>query len=298
MRFAKFASLLAATALVALPATAQAQAWIGQFVGNMMAQQAAYAQEVACMSGTPMVDKEVAEASTPAPGVMRNYWQAASAGTAPTSVFVIDKKTRWISAGKQLDQTNLGTLADPFARSGGSLVEVPIGFVRAGDAQSALGQWVVRDTAGKQIGTYQGLMRRKGGQWLFSTLTLVGAKEWADPVVQYCHTPGDVLPYRIASTERALEYATKQEAKASVKAAEALAKADHAQAAVAAAPGKSAKVEAARLALDEATRRETTLTQRWEQLRLAREASQAAKKAQQDHDAMVAAGKAALLSDS
>lgn len=298
MRFAKSASLLSAAVFVMIPAAAQAQAWIGQIVGNMMAQQAAYAQEVACMSGTPMVDKEVAEASTPAPGVMRNYWQAASAGTAPTSVFVIDKKMRWISAGKELGQTNLGTLADPFARSGGSLVEVPIGFVRAGDAQSALGQWVVRDTAGKRIGTYQGLMRRKGGQWLFSTLTLVGAKEWADPVAQYCHAPGDVLPYRIASTERALEYATKQEAKASVKAAEALAKADRAQAAVAAAPGKPTKVEAARLALDEATRRETTLSQRREQLRLAREASQATKKAQQDHDAMVAAGKAALLSDS
>ncbi len=296
MRFAKPATLLSAAVLVMIPAGAHAQAWIGQIVGNMMAQQAAYAQEVACMNGTPMIDKEVAEASTPAPGLMRSYWQAASAGTAPTAVFLIDKKTRWISAGKQLDQTNLRTLGDPFASGGGSLVETPIGFVRAGDAQSALGQWVVRDGAGKRVGTYQGLLRRKGGQWLISTLTLVGAREWADPVVQYCHAPGDVLPYRIATAARALEYATKQEAKASVKAADAQAKAERAQAAADGAPGKNAKTEAARLALDEATRRETTLTQRREQLRLAREASQGAQKAQQDYEAMVAAGKAALLS--
>ncbi len=298
MRYAKSASLLTAAMLVTIPAAAQAQIWIGQIVGDMMAQQAAYAQEVACMNGTPMIDKEVAEASTPAPGLMRSYWQAASAGTAPTAVFLIDKKTRWISAGKQLDQTSLGALADPFARSGGSLVEAPIGFVRAGDAQSALGQWVVKDGAGKQIGTYQGLLRRKGGQWLISTLTLVGAKEWADPVVQYCHAPGDVLPYRIASTARALEYATKQEAKASVKAAAASAKAVKEQAAADAAPGKSAKTEAARLAREEAVRREVTLSQRRTALQVARENDAAAKKAQQDYEAMVATGKAALLSGS
>lgn len=295
MRFAKPATLLSAAVLVMIPAAAQAQAWIGQIVGNMMAQQAAYAQEVACMSGTPMIDKEVAEANTPAPGLMRGYWQAVSAGTAPTAVFLIDKKTRWISAGKQLDQTNLGTLGDPFASGGGSLVETPIGFVRAGDAQSALGQWVVRDPVGKRVGTYQGLLRRKGGQWLISTLTLVGAKEWADPVVQYCHAPGDVLPYRIATAARELEYAAKQEAKASVKAADALARAERAQAAADAAPGKAAKLDALRLAREEAVRREATLGQRRTALQVARDNDAAAKKAQQDHDAMVATGKAALL---
>ncbi len=292
MRFVKSASLLAAAALAAFPATAQAQIWIGQIVGNMMAQQAAYAQEVACMTGTSMIDKEVAEARTPAPGLMRSYWQAVSSGAAPTSAFLIDKKMRWISAGKELNQTNLAMIADPFARSGGSLVEAPVGFVRAGDAQSALGQWVVRDGTGKRIGTYQALLRRKGGQWLLSTLTLVGAQEWGDPVVQYCHAPGDVLPYRIASTARALEYATKQEAKAMVKAAEAQAKAERADAA----PGKSTKAAATALAKEDAARRETTLSQRRTALQVARENDAAAKKAQQDYDAMVAAGKMALLS--
>ncbi len=296
MRFTKSASMLAATALVAFPFAAQAQAWIGLMVGNMMSQQAAYAQEVACMTGTPMVDKEVAEASTPAPGLMRSYWQAVSAGTAPTSVFLIDKKTRWISAGKELSQTNLATLVDPFARSGGSLVEAPIGFVRAGDAQSALGQFVVRDGAGKRIGTYQALLRRKTGQWLISTLTLVGAKEWADPVVQYCHAPGDVLPYQIATSARALEFAIKQEAKAQVKAADAQAKAEKAQGVAAAAPGNSTKAATAALARQDAIRRETTLAQRRTALQAARDNDAAAKKAQQDYDAMVAAGKAALLS--
>lgn len=295
MRFAKSTSLLAATVLVALPFAAQAQAWIGLMVGNMMSQQAAYAQEVACMTGTPMVDKEVAEASTPAPGLMRSYWQAVSSGTAPTSAFLIDKKTRWISAGKELTQANLGTLVDPFARSGASLVEAPIGFVRAGDAQSALGQWVVRDGSGKRIGTYNALLRRKTGQWLLSSLTLVGAAEWTNPVVQYCHAPGDVLPYRIASSQRALEYAVKQEAKASVKGADALAKAERAQAAATAAPGNSTKAAAAALARQDAIRRETTLIQRRTALQAARDNDVATKKAQQDYDAMVAAGKAALI---
>ncbi len=291
MRFAKSASMLAATALVALPTAVQAQAWIGLMVGNMMSQQAAYAQEVACMTGTAMVDKEVAEASTPAPGLMRSYWQAVSAGTAPTSVFLIDKKTRWVSAGQELTQTNLGTLLDPFARSGGSLVEAPIGFARAGDAQTALGQWVVRDSAGKRIGTYQGLLRRKGGQWLFSALTLVGAKEWGDPVMQYCHTPGDVLPYRVTSAKFGLERAIKQEAKA----ADAQAKVEKAQAAAASAPGNSAKADVARLAKEDAIRRETALSQRRDPLRVAQENAAAAQQAQQDYDAMVTAGKAALL---
>jgi hypothetical protein len=291
MRFTKFTSLLAAASLAVLPATAQAQAWIGLMVGNMMAQQAAYAQEVACMSGTPMVEKEVAEASIPAPGVMRGYWQAVTAGNAPMAAFVIDKKTRWIAAGKELNQTNLGNIADPLARSGGSLVEIPVGFVRAGDAQSALGQWLVRDPAGRILGTYQGLFRRKSGQWLFSTLTLVGAKEWVDPVVQYCHAPGDVLPYRVASTQRALEYATRQEAKASAKAADARAKAAEFRARADAAPGKVS----ARLAEDEAARREATLLQRQEALRVARENAASVQQAQRDFDAKREAGQAALL---
>ncbi len=295
MCFAKSAWLLAAAALVTFPAAAQAQAWIGQIVGNMMAQQAAYAQEVACMTGTPMVEKEVAEASAPAPGLMRSYWQAVNAGTAPTSAFLIDKKTRWIAEGKELSQANLNTLVDPFARSGGSLVEAPIGFARAGDAQSALGQWEVRDGAGKRIGTYQALLRRKGGQWLISALTLVGRKEWADPVVQYCHAPADVLPYRVAAAKLDLERAIKQEAKAQAKAAGAQAKAELARAAADAAPGKATKAAAAALAREEAVRRETTLSQRREVLHLSQQADAAARQAQREYETMVAAGKAALV---
>ena len=96
-----------ATALLAQPGSASAQAWIGQIVGDMMAREAAYAAEMRCMAGEAMPPNEVAEARDPAPALMRGYWTAVSAGQSPAAAFQINRKTSWTSGSTVLHQARL-----------------------------------------------------------------------------------------------------------------------------------------------------------------------------------------------
>lgn len=200
---------------------ASAQAWIGQVVGNIMAQQAAAQQEAACMIGTAMPPEEVAEAHAPGLAVMRAYFSSAGTDGRISAHFNLDKRTRWIDAEPGVGMAELDRQRDPFARGGLSLDPEPLGFVRAGDGASALGQWVVRDAAGQLGGTYTGRFTRSGGVWRLSTLRLTPARQYVDPVEQYCHKPGDVLPYRLETARWQREYAERRFAKAKDKAAKA-----------------------------------------------------------------------------
>jgi hypothetical protein len=229
---------------------ASAQAWIGQVVGNMMAQQAAAQQEAACMSGTPMPPEEVTEARAPGLALMPAYYASAGGDGRISGHFNLDKKTRWIDGETGVGMAVLDQQRDPFARGGLSLDPVPLEFVRAGDGASALGQWVVRDAAGAVRGTYTARFTRRTGVWRLSTLQLTPARTYVDPVVQYCHAPGDVLPYRLATTRFVREQAERRAVKAAGKAAKA-------EAALAKAGGNAAAMERAQAARTTLERRQT-----------------------------------------
>ncbi|WP_447727971.1 hypothetical protein [Sphingomonas koreensis] len=236
--------------------TASAQAWIGQIVGNMMAQQAAAQQEEACMTGTPMPPEEVTEARTPALAVMRAYYASAGADGRISPHFNLDKRTRWIDGEAGVGMAEIDRQRDRFAHGGLSLDPVPLGFVRAGDGASALGQWVARDAAGAVGGTYTARFTRSGGVWRLSTLQLTPARQYIDPVEQYCHKSGDVLPYRLSNARWWREQAERRAVKAAAKAAKA-------DAALAKASGNAAAQTKARAA-------RTTLEQRQTELDAAR----------------------------
>src|SRR4051812_41060618 len=72
---ARAARLAAAVFSLTAAAPGFGQAWIGGVVGNMMAG----AAEERCMSGTPLPEKEIAEAREPALRLMQLYWEKASA---------------------------------------------------------------------------------------------------------------------------------------------------------------------------------------------------------------------------
>ncbi len=242
------------------PGSAQAQIWIGQIVGNMIAAEAAAQQEHACMTGTAMPESEVAEARGPALALMPRYFEAAKGGGAALSGFYnLDKRSRWTSGGVSAGMAEIDRQADPFAQGGLVFDPTPLGFVRAGDGASALGQWHVRNAAGKAAGTYTALFTRKTGVWRLSMLALTPARAYADPVEQYCHKAGDVLPYRIANARWSREYAEKRVAKAEAKAQRAEASAAAARAKV----EKSPRNSSAQTALQEA---ETRAKQLGEQL--------------------------------
>jgi len=225
MRNKVVACAVAVAGLGAIAGTAHAQAWIGQIVGNMMAQEAAARREEACMNGTAMPENEVAEARVPAVAAMQGYFADAKAGTSFEQRFHADKKTLWTSGALRAGAAELGRQRDSTAAGDTLLEATPLGFVRAGDGSSAMGQWMARTAAGAPVATYSATFTRKIGVWRLSTLSQSPARTYVDPVVQYCHKPGDVLPYRLSVTTQLRAAAEKRFAKAEKRAREAAARA-------------------------------------------------------------------------
>lgn len=212
---------LIAVAMIGLASgAAHGQAWIGQMVGDMIARQQAAVQEQACMTGAPMPDSEVAETRATALAAMSGYWGAVSVGgTANVAPYYqIDKKAKWVSGSTIVPLAGLSRVTDPFAVGGATLDTNPLAFFRAGDGSTVRGQWAVRRSDGGLVGTYDAGFRRAAGAWKLVDLTLIPATSYVEPLVQYCHKAGDVLPYRVSWTTSQRSYlearATKLEAKA------------------------------------------------------------------------------------
>jgi len=206
--------------------------------------------EMACRRGFPIHPSEVSSATFRSTAMLSAYWLKAQAGQVPLDGFLLNKDTRWTAGEVSLDSKTLVKMKDPFAAQGNELVLKPLRFVRAGDGASALGLWQVNDAAGQPIGTYRALLRLKKRDWWLSSLELVEPKAWAEPVVQYCHVPGDVLGYRLANAKTAVADAQRRLSAARQVEAGARASADKARAAAEAAPNNMGKQEAAKAAAE------------------------------------------------
>ena len=223
------------------PQPAMAQAWIGEMVGNMMAQQQAAANEAACMRGTPPAESERVEALGPANAQLHSYFKAMQSGSAPRSAFFhLDKKTAWSNGTTRLDRKSLDTGSDPLAAPATVLAEQPHAFHRSYLDASALGQWAVRDTAGRTVGVYNALFVRRAGAWKLRSLNLEDGSSYSGPVAQFCHEPGDVLPYRIQNATMRQEFHGTRLAKAQARHAKAVKTLADAEAALADRPDNAA----------------------------------------------------------
>ena len=208
---------------------AHAQAWIGQVVGDMMAQGAAAQREQACMTGTAMPDSEVAETRPSAAAAMTGYWQAVRGGGGSANVtafYQAEGKVGWKSGETNLGLPALTRVSDPFAAPGNDMESAPIGYVRSGDGRTVRGQWRVKRADGSTAGIYDALFRRVDGTWKLSQLTLLSPREYAEPVVQFCHKPNDVLPYRLNYTQTMRTMLTKRADRLRAKAVSARSDAD------------------------------------------------------------------------
>lgn len=213
-------------------APAIGQAWIGQIVGDMIAREQAAQQEAACRAGQAMPDSEIAETRASAYAAIDGYWKAVGGG-APADVspfYQADRKLSWVGGGITLNAAGLRNVIDPLAQQGAALDARPLAYVRAGDGSTVHGQWAVRRADGHLIGTLDAHFRRASGQWKLTDLTVYPATEYVEPLVQYCHSVGDVLPYRVESTTQARAYLVKRADKLKAKADKAQAAADKAAA--------------------------------------------------------------------
>lgn len=199
-----------------------------------------------CMAGTAMSDAKVAEARTPAPGVMQAYFAAAQAGGAKSAAFHLDKNTAWKAGGVSAGMVDLDRQSDPLAVAGNVLQPEPLRFYRGGTGATALGQWAVLDGQGQVAGLYTGLFTRVKKVWKLRELTVSRADDTVEPAAQFCRKPGDVMESRLSSTKTWRENAQKSVEEARRKLAEATAKEATAKAALEAKPRDTRQSLAAR----------------------------------------------------
>lgn len=264
----KFVLSITAAALVAAPAQpAFAQAWIGQVVGDMMAQQAAAEARHRCSMGDPMEDAEVAEALAPTNATMQAYFAGMQDGSANAAQFyALDKKARWSLGGTVHQEATLAAASDPFAVAGAVIDSEPRTYVRSGMHAFTHADWQVRDAGGNLKGTYSGYFVRKLGDWKLRTLTLTPASEYVEPVTQFCDEPGDVMPYRLEYTEHWKGSHERSVAKAETKLAGHQEKLASAQAKLAEKPESSSRKAKVTKAEERVAKWEAKLAERSESL--------------------------------
>jgi hypothetical protein len=234
-----------------------------------------------CMAGTALPEREIAEARDPAPAVMQSYFRAAQGGGAKSVAFHLDNNAKWLGGGVTAGSADIDRHSDPLAAPGNVLEGEPLRFYRAGAGGTALGQWAVLDAGGQVAGVYTALFARHSKVWKLRELTVFQAGDTVEPVAQYCRKPGDVMEYRLTSTETWRESAQESFDEATARLAAATAAEARAQAALAAKPRDSRLSRAAREAQRDLNRRAKQVEQREKNLT---EATEAFAKARSDAD--------------
>lgn len=272
---------------------------IGQFAGQMAAQQAAAAEE-ACMSGTPLMGKKRLKRVTAASKPVQAYWKAVTSGKpanlaslAATGTPLPEVKANFVQEGNAFrwtptlqpqDRAALSAWLDPFVASGYSLAPASFGTTLAGDGKSATIIWPLLDQSGRTRARYAFRLVWQGSGWRMTGLDLHGPGQFIEPPAQYCHAEGDVTRHLITK-------AGNRRRAAVLSLASAEAKAWDAEAAAAALQGKDAaayalaqeaaskarrEAEQARYAAESAEASETRTLGRIEAEARAREARRAA----------------------
>ena len=231
-----------------------------------------------CMTGTAMPEPKIAEARTPAPGVMQTYFAAAQGGGAKSAAFHLDKTTKWQSGGVTAGNLDLDRQADPLAAAGNALEAQPLRFYRGGTGATALGQWAVLDPRGEVAGVYTAFFARTKKVWKLRELTLSQAGETVAPAAQYCRKPGDVMEHRLSSAKSWRESAQKSVEEGRTKLTEVTATEARASGAALAKPRDTRLAIAARSARSSVTYWTKQLEQREKNLTQATEKSAEAQK--------------------
>ncbi|TIX49747.1 hypothetical protein [Alteraurantiacibacter aquimixticola] len=180
----------------------------------------------------PMSDDEIDEARLPAPGIMQAYFDAAQSGASISHMFKLNGKTNWTLGDHSVGEDELDMQVDPLAVAGNSLDTETLRFFRAGNHQTALGQWLVTNPADEVAGVYTGQFTRERGEWRLHKLQIFRADDPVEPIKHYCSEPGDlneatlrVAEASVDETERQVERAVRRYERDESRAVEAEARA-------------------------------------------------------------------------
>lgn len=197
---------------------AQAQGWaatvipdvIGQTIGSMVAAE----REAQCMRGeTPIGDETLAPIRTSAQATMQRYLALAGAAAVSDATPAFSRRRNrreWLLGEVVGDPAEVN---DTIARSliaANAAMPDPERFFRAGDGQTAAGQWLIRDAADptRMLGAYQGTFRRERRNWVLTRLEVWSGQAKLSPLSPYCHRVGDVVIAPVAAKPPAATEAT------------------------------------------------------------------------------------------
>ncbi len=188
---------------------------IGQMAARISAEQAA-AQERACMNGVAPDVLRIVKAKGKARDLMADYWVQVKGGQSVnvSALFHAGVKPGWSTddparlaspadAGLKSDDARLAAHSDAFAVRGLTLDEARLNFILSGDMKSAIGQWVVLNSAGQISGLYDATFVQRKKAWRLTRLQWTGDRLGYSIPRQFCHMPGDVTPDRLAKAQSA-----------------------------------------------------------------------------------------------
>lgn len=212
-----------------------------------------------CMTGLPLPEKEVDEARVPAPDVMQAYFGAAQGGGLKSTFFRASKKAQWTHGSTTVPLAQIDAQSDPLAAAGNRLDPQALRFFRAGNFQTAQGQWLVNGADGSVVGLYDAVFQREKKMWKLERLTAYAAADKVVPAMQYCVTPGDVTESKIKSATDQISYHEKEIVKAQAKLEKARAELASAEATLAAQPKNTGQREIVSTARKDVESREKKL---------------------------------------
>jgi hypothetical protein len=174
---------LAGALLVAGSGPAAAQAWIGQMVGEMAAQQAAAQRELECRKGAPADPSDVKAGNRRADKVMEAYFALTSKSTKKDiqKLFAMDQKdVSWKNENGKVPLDQLGALLDEASPTHARILSVV-----AGDILTTRAIWSVGE--GADI-VYYGVDIMNGNWLSDSKIWHVSvSKTQPDTPPAYCH---------------------------------------------------------------------------------------------------------------
>lgn len=210
----------AASLLAAAPAIAQSSFMAG-VIGQTVANSANQGLPERCLDGHwEPKPEEAARFEVEAEPALRTYLELARAGSDLGPAFTNRKfDRRW-----SLDGTvakDFSAVRDPWA-SQVAKIEL-VGLRLGGMKVRGRGVWKAYAADGTELGTYDGLFRRKTKGFEVSSLDLytAGAAKQAPVMTGFCYTPGDTEQYFAAKAERAARKAAKRAAEEADRAAQA-----------------------------------------------------------------------------
>jgi hypothetical protein len=182
-------SIVVSLAACGHAASSHAQAWIGQIVGDIAAQEAARQREAACVAGTPAPEEAITRATEQSAALLEAYFALTSKSKRKDIGRVFDLRR---------DDVSYKSLDGPVSvEELGAILDMPTptlepkSFVVGGDGMTSRGIWAIAEPGEEPSGYYAVDFSVRAVSWRIWHITVLPADAPPAPAAAYCHYDPD-----------------------------------------------------------------------------------------------------------